>query len=129
MAGDFLLDSNFVIALLAEEPDAMQRLRAGVSAFVPAIVLGELYFGAQKSQRVEDNVARVDEFAAGNTVLVCDTATAQHYGRVKDKLRQKGRPIPDNDIWIASVALQYGLVLLTRDEHFTEVDDLQVEGW
>ncbi len=129
MAGDYLLDSNFVIALFAEEPAAIRRLQVGTPVFVPTIVLGELYFGAQKSQRVDENVARVDEFAASNTVLTCDTVTAQHYGSVKGTLRQKGRPIPDNDIWIAAVALQYGLTLLTRDEHFKEIDDLQVETW
>jgi len=48
---------------------------------------------------------------------------------VRDRLRLKGRPIPENDIWIAAVALQHGLPLATRDDHFNEVDGLRVENW
>ena len=74
-------------------------------------------------------MARVDEFAASVKVLDCDVLTAQHYGQIKDRLRVRGRPIPENDIWIASVALQFGLPLATRDDHFKEVEDLTLEAW
>ncbi len=94
-----------------------------------SIVLGELYYGALKSTRVEVNLARLDEFARSSTVLVCDTETARHYGQIKSKLRERGRPIPENDIWIAAVAIQHRFVLATRDEHFDEVEGLPVEKW
>jgi tRNA(fMet)-specific endonuclease VapC len=97
--------------------------------FTPSIVLGELYYGARKSTRVPENLARIEEFAARSTVLVCDTETARRYGEIKDRLRQKGRPIPENDIWIAAIALQYELTLVARDAHFENVDDLKVETW
>jgi tRNA(fMet)-specific endonuclease VapC len=74
--------------------------------FVPAITLGELYYGARKSPRFEANINRIDAFAATMAILGCDEATARQYGRVKDDLRAKGRPIPENDIWIAAVATQ-----------------------
>jgi len=70
-------------------------------------------------------MARVDEFAASNVVLGCDTETAYCYGLVKDKLRQRGHPIPENDIRIAALALQYDLGLVTYDAHFTGVENLQ----
>lgn len=41
----------------------------------------------------------------------------------------KGRPIPDNDIWIAALADQHQLILVSRDQHFNEVDGLQIEKW
>ncbi|MCZ6873303.1 MAG: hypothetical protein O7G88_07185 [bacterium] len=56
-----------------------QRLAEANEVFVPGIVLGELYYGARKSARVEENLARIDEFVASNTVLPSDTATAQQY--------------------------------------------------
>ncbi len=129
MPGRFLLDTNVVIALFASETAVQEHLEQAEEVFVPSVVFGELYFGARKSDRVEENVTRIDEFALGSSVLGCDLSTAREYGIVKEKLQEKGRPIPENDIWIAAIARQYGLVLVTRDTHFEEIEDLQVEMW
>jgi len=51
------------------------------------------------------------------------------YGRVKNELHRKGTPIPENDVWIAALALQHGLAVATRDRHFDAVDGLCVEAW
>ncbi len=64
-----------------------------------------------------------------NVVLACDADTARQYGTIKHALRLKGRPIPDNDIWIAAIARQYHLMLVTRDTHFAEVDELLSQAW
>ena len=96
---------------------------------MPSTVLGELYYGARKSAHAAGNLARIDDFAGSVAVLSCDALTAQYYGQIKDRLRLKGRPIPENDIWVASVAQQFGLPLATRDEHFREVDGLAVGVW
>ena len=129
MNGRVLLDTNIVIALFAKEVVVQQRLAETDEAFVSSIVLGELYYGAQKSSRGEANIARVNTFAAANAVLVCDSATAQYYGAIKTHLRAKGHPIPENDIWISAIALQYNLILATRDNHFNVVDGLQIVNW
>ena len=129
MSGRILLDTNIVIALFAKEVVVQQRLAETDEAFVSSIVLGELYYGAQKSSRVEANIARVNTFAAASAVLVCDTATAQYYGAIKNHLRTKGHPIPENDIWIAATARQHQLTLVTRDGHFQAVEGLVVEQW
>jgi tRNA(fMet)-specific endonuclease VapC len=127
--GRFLLDTNIVIALFVGEAAVQQRLTESGEVFVPCIVLGELYYGARKSTRVTENLARIDEFVAGSTVLPSDTTTAQQYGDIKNTLRAKGRPIPENDIWIAAIATQSQLTLVARDGRFHEVDGLQVEVW
>ena len=129
MSGRFLLDTNIVIAIFAKEAKAHAHLVKATEVFIPNIVLGELYYGAYKSLRITENIAKIDEFAANNTVLVSDTASAQAYGRIKSGLRAKGRPIPENDIWIAAMAMQYNLALATRDGHFEEVDGLVIEVW
>jgi tRNA(fMet)-specific endonuclease VapC len=54
---------------------------------------------------------------------------AREYGRLRQRLRTKGRPLPENDIWIAATAKHHELVLVTRDRHFGDVDDLLVEAW
>lgn len=129
MNGRYLLDTNIVIAIFADEAAVRQRLTRAGEVFVPGIVLGELYYGAHKSARIAANIARVDEFAAANTVLVCDIETAQQYGQIKSELRAQGRPIPENDIWIGAVAKQHQLTLVTRDSHFNNIAGLPLEVW
>jgi tRNA(fMet)-specific endonuclease VapC len=97
--------------------------------FLPVIVVGELYYGAHKSSRVAENLVRTEEFSGSIAVLGCDETTAEEYGRIKAALKAKGRPIPDNDIWIAAIAKQHSLVLATRDQHFSEVEGLLTESW
>jgi tRNA(fMet)-specific endonuclease VapC len=129
MAGRFALDTNIVIAVLENEPGALARWSSADEIFVSAVVLGELYFGARKSARGQTNVARIDRFASGSTILETDIDTAREYGDIKNSLQQKGRMIPDNDMWIAASALQYNLTLVTRDSHFRHVDGLDIESW
>ena len=129
MNGRYLLDTNIIIALFAEEALVKQNLGQAQEVFLPSIAIGELCYGARKSGRTQANLARIDELVANSTIVVCDTATAQQYGQVKNQLRLKGRPLPENDIWIAALALQHDLILVTRDAHFQEVESLQVVAW
>lgn len=127
MNGKSLVDTNVVIALFAGEPAVVEKLQKESAVFLCVPVLGELRYGAEASARVASNLARLDEFARALIVLPCDTATAKAYAEVKFELRQKGRPIPENDVWIAAIARQHELVLLTRDGHFQEIDSIEVE--
>jgi tRNA(fMet)-specific endonuclease VapC len=130
MSGRVLLDTNIVIAIFAEELPVLERIAAAEEVFVPAVALGELYYGARKSERAETNIARIDEFAAAAAILGCDALTAQQYGRIKNDLRAKGRPIPENDIWIGAVGMQHDLTVATRDhDHFSQIPGLTVEVW
>ena len=129
MNGKFLLDTNIVIALFANDALVRKGLIKAAQVFVPSIVLGELYYGAHKSLQKDKNIARVDELAAAGVILSPNTATAREYGEIKNILQNKGRPIPENDIWIAAIAKQYDLTLVTRDEHFKEVKEIAVKTW
>jgi tRNA(fMet)-specific endonuclease VapC len=129
MTGRLLLDTNAVIAILGNDASIQRSLTGVTEVFVPVIVLGELYYGANKSSRIAANIARIDEFAASCSALPCDTWTSQHYGRIKNALRIKGQPIPENDIWIAALAQQHGLVIVSRDAHFSAVDGLPITSW
>ncbi len=127
----FLFDTNVVIAAFEQEEAVTRRLEGSPAdaLFVPVVVLGEMDFGARKASRAVENLRRLEEFAAEANVLPCDRDTARFYGEIKDRLRRKGRPIPENDIWIAAVARQHGLVLVSRDSHFEHVEELEVESW
>ena len=129
MTGRYLLDTNIVIGLFAADETITESLKQAESVFVSSIVLGELCYGAYKSQRVQENISRMDKFAVANAVLHNDTETARQYGAIKERLYRKGHPIPENDIWIAAVALQFNLTLVSRDAHFAEITDLQVDSW
>jgi tRNA(fMet)-specific endonuclease VapC len=129
MNGRCLLDTNIIIALFAQDAAVKDNLGKAEAVFVPSIAVGELCYGALKSERVKENLARIDEFAANSVVLGCDTETARHYGAVKNALRIKGQPIPENDIWIAAIALQHGLILTTRDTHFYAIEGLGIAAW
>jgi tRNA(fMet)-specific endonuclease VapC len=128
-SGRFLLDTNIVIALLEGDDSVVSQLGPAAELFVPATVFGELFFGAAKSGHPSENAARVLRFAAASSILNCDLDAAREYGQMKQRLREKGRPLPENDIWIAAAAKRYGLVLVTRYRHFREVDDLTVVEW
>jgi tRNA(fMet)-specific endonuclease VapC len=106
MNGRYLLDTNIIISLFAKDSQIHNCLSMAEEVFVPCVAIGELYFGAHKSLKQEENLARVEEFAQNNTVLPCDTGIAKKYGDIKNRLKDKGLPIPDNDIWIAAIAQQ-----------------------
>jgi tRNA(fMet)-specific endonuclease VapC len=129
MLGRYLLGTDIVIALFANDAAARDNLAQAEEVFVPSIVIGELYYGAQKSERAAEYLLRVDEFAARSVVLGCDTETAQHYGETKNTLHLKGCSIAENNIWIAAIAMQHGLVLVTRDVNFDEIDGLNIVHW
>ena len=107
----------------------MANIAAAEEVFIPAVVIGELFYGAKKSGRPAENSHRIEEFAADNAVLSCDAETARLYGEVKSVLQRKGRPIPENDIWIAATALQHDLILVSRDEHFEAAEGVRRERW
>ena len=126
----YLLDTNAAVALLnGDEPIVKFFDTEDIDSFLSAITIGELHFGAEKSERAEANRRKVALLAEQYRVLPLNTETARIYGRIYHQLRAKGRPIPQNDVWIAAVALQHDLTLLTRDVHFKEVDNLPLQSW
>jgi tRNA(fMet)-specific endonuclease VapC len=125
---EVMLDTNIVSAAVEQETAVLNKL-AAVTAIIPIIVLGELYYGAYASTRVESNLQRVEALLEDFSVLVCDEDTARQYGVIRARLKKKGRPIPENDVWIAALASQHDLPLVTRDKHFAEVDGLTIESW
>lgn len=129
MSGRYLLDTNIVIALFQGEKIIFEKIDQSSELFLPSTVLGELYYGAFNSHKQEKNIERIDTFKSAVSVLYSDESTALFYGKIKKGLKDKGRPIPENDIWIAGIAQQYELTLVTRDRHFEYIEDLTIEEW
>ena len=127
MNGDYLLDSNIIIDIFRGDKKAISRIKRLYVVYVPVIVIGELYYGANKSDQTPKRKLEVEQLEEMVTVLNITRSTARIYGEIKDKLRAKGRPIPENDIWIAAISLEHQLTLLTKDKHFENVEDLVIE--
>jgi tRNA(fMet)-specific endonuclease VapC len=127
----YLLDTNAVIALLNDttSPIARRVRRHAPRDFgVSAVVIHELYYGAFKSQRVEQNVARVD--ALQFSVLEFDEEDARQAGHIRAQLASKGTPIGPYDVLIAGQARARELTLVTHNtSEFQRVPDLKVEDW
>jgi len=125
---ELLLDTNAVIAWLRQDND-LRRVAGKCQPIVSLFTVGEMFFGVRKSARPEENERALERALGDFAILFPDLATARHYGEVFAALRLKGRPIPVNDVWIAALALQHRLPLLTRDAHFGEVEALGVLRW
>ncbi len=123
-----LLDTVILVGYLRGKPEIQQRLTTS-TPYISVISIGELYIGALRSKSAANEIQKITRLLTFVPVLVCDMATAEHYGRIKHTLWKKGRPIPENDIWIAATALQYGLPLVSNDAHFMEVGGLALEQW
>jgi tRNA(fMet)-specific endonuclease VapC len=129
MAGKFLLDTNIVVAFFAGEESLHERFRDVGPLVLCVPVLGELFFGATKSNQMATNLQRLADLYNNITVVDCLLNTARVYGYVKHELQSAGRPIPENDLWIAAIAIEHDLILVTRDAHFSVVPNLKTERW
>jgi tRNA(fMet)-specific endonuclease VapC len=127
--GEVLLDTTVIIALFNQDPAVVISLADVEQSFTPSIAVGKLFYGAFRSGQAERNIRRIRDFILTSTILSVTAETAGTYGRVKNQLKLRGRPIPENDIWIAALALQHDLDLAARDAHFGEVEGLRLLSW
>ena len=123
---NLILDTNVVIDYFKHHPHVTGIINRAETIYLPVTVIGELYFGAYRSQRPEAKIKEIQEFFSTVVILEINLKTTDIYGAVKAALANKGRPIPYNDVWIAAIAIQYNLPLYTFDKDFKEVDSLQL---
>jgi tRNA(fMet)-specific endonuclease VapC len=129
MARGILLDSSIVIPHLRGQLDLALQAPPTEPLFLPLTALGERYKGVFKSGQPQRNRTVLETFLQTVAVLRPDTATAIHYAQISAELERKGTVIPENDIWIAAVALESAMPLATRDAHFQHVSGLQFLRW
>lgn len=123
------LDTNIVVDLLRKRNEAPHKIHAYNELYLPVTVCGELFFGAAISAKPVESKQDVMIFLAKCKLLDYDLSVAESYAEIRKHLQTKGRPIPENDVWIAATAVAYGLKLITRDQHFSNIDFLDVEFW
>ncbi|WP_293305413.1 type II toxin-antitoxin system VapC family toxin [Pedobacter sp. UBA5917] len=129
MAGNkVLLDTNIISALFKGDVSVANHIDKS-EVYLSSIIVGELCYGAEYSTKIEENIANIKQLISTYNVLSVDEETSFIYGKIKADLRKKGTPIPENDIWIASSAIQHKLKLSTRDKHFQEIKGLKILAW
>jgi tRNA(fMet)-specific endonuclease VapC len=124
-----LLDTNIVIDLFRGKREIAEGIDKADLVFLPVFALGELYFGAENSDRSFHQMSFIKKFLEISTILNTSDQTALIYGRLKKYLKLKGTPIPENDIWIGALALEHALPLVTRDRHFDLLPEIQIITW
>ncbi len=121
-----ILDTNAVSALLVGEPSLAEVLAASVRHELPVVVLGEYRFGLRRSTRRKRLEALFERLVKECRVLPINETTASVYAEVRDSLRQRGTPIPENDVWIAAICIEHQVPLATSDAHFSGIDELSL---
>jgi tRNA(fMet)-specific endonuclease VapC len=128
----YLLDTNIVIYVLKRRPiEVLSTFKANASRMaISSITLAELMHGAEKSQRVSENLETIEDFCSRLEVLPYGMKAAQHYGTIRAALEKLGQPIGVNDLHIAGHARSEGLVLVTNNtSEFERVPALALENW
>ena len=128
----YLLDTNIVIYVIKRRPiEILSTFNRNTGKMaVSSITEAELYYGAERSQRPDENALVVEEFLSHLTVLSYDSKAAQHFGNIKADLAKKGSLIGENDLHIAAHARSCGLILVSNNmREFQRVPNLMLENW
>ena len=123
------LDTNIVIEVFSGNKAIADKINEAGTFYISSIVLGELYVGINRVANKPKHLKKLQDFLNLCAVIEITAATAAFYGEISAALFKKGKPIPSNDIWIAATARQHNLILITRDQHFYEVEDITIEKW
>ena len=123
-----ILDTNGYTSYLGGDQNILNALAGAQITFMSIFVLGELYAGFKGGNREKENIRILRTFLKKPTVTLLNASneTAEVFGMVETSLRQAGTPIPINDVWIASHALEIGAVVVTYDKHFAMVPGLRL---
>ena len=120
-----ILDTNALSAWAEGRPAAGAALRSASRLVVPSVVLGEYYFGIRQSRRRRRYEDWLRRYLPLVDIAVVSHTTAGIYADLRLELKRAGNPIPSNDAWIAALARQHGLPVLSNDAHFDVVPGIE----
>jgi predicted nucleic acid-binding protein len=116
-----ILDTNALSATADSDPGITALLARAELVAIPVIVLGEYRYGIAQSRRHDDYEEWLRGLLNDCMVLDINEPTTRYYAEINLELKQLGRPIPTNDLWISALCRQHSLPLLSRDRHFDSV--------
>jgi tRNA(fMet)-specific endonuclease VapC len=124
-----ILDTNALSALLDKEAALLEAIRDSRELALPVIVLGEFRFGISVSRRRDEYLAWLRRDLPLFRVLPVVEETSIYYATIRSELKAGGSPIPANDAWIAALARQHRMPIVSRDTHFDKVKNIERLGW
>lgn len=124
-----ILDTNALSAFVDGDADVGEILRRQARAAIPVIVLGEFRYGIAESRHRSAYEAWLESQLPDFDIFAITDETAVAYAALRVALKRSGRPIPANNAWIAALALQHRLPVLSRDQHFDVVPNLERKSW
>ena len=122
------LDTNAYRALDDGNNKLSKYVKSATKLGLPIVVLGELYYGVFLGNKQEDNLVNLNRFITlpRLDILHVTEDTARIFGEIATELRQKGKPVQQDDMWIAALCKQYGYALATADKWFAEITGLEL---
>ena len=118
------------ISALAEGDSGFGAIVEGVpKVHLPVIALGEFRYGIERSRYKAELLRWLSALIELHDVLYINLKTLDAYSTIRTELRLAGTPIPANDIWIAALALQYRLAVVSRDNHYDKVKGIDRISW
>jgi predicted nucleic acid-binding protein len=124
-----ILDTNALSATADDDPAIIPLLARADQIAIPVIALGEYRYGIAQSRHRAAYAEWLKGLLHDCLVLDANEPTTHYYAEITLELKQKGSPIPTNDIWIAALCRQHSLPLLSRDRHFDLVAGIRRIGW
>lgn len=122
-----LVDTNVIIRFFKGQTELFNLFDDVGNIYVSSVTVGELLYGAELSSKKDFNSQTYKGFCEQLNIINIDLNIADRYASIKADLKSKGKPIPENDIWIAATAIENELTLITADSDFDYVSNLQVE--
>jgi tRNA(fMet)-specific endonuclease VapC len=129
----FILDTNICIYIIKKQPASVlarfEQLQVGEVA-MSLVTFGELEYGALRSQNVAKSSQILNDITRFIPVLSMEQSVAEHYADIRADLAAKGKPIGNNDLWIAAHARSLDAILVSNNlKEFERVDGLKLENW
>ncbi len=124
-----ILDTNALSALLDKDAALLKAIQESRELALPVIVLGEFRFGINVSRRRDEYLAWLRRDLSLFRVLPVVEETSVYYAAIRSELKASGSPIPANDAWIAALARQHRMPIVSRDTHFDKVENIERFAW
>ncbi len=122
-----LVDTNVIIRFFKGETELFSLFDDMDNLYISSISVGELMYVAELSKKTDFNKENYFNFCEQMKVIYPDLEVSKSYGKIKASLKAKGKPIPENDIWIAATCHAADLTLITADSDFDYIDEITVQ--
>ena len=123
------IDTSVAVNILNADKSIISKVFQFYPIYLPIVVVGELLFGAKNSGKSEKNIKKYINFINECLILNTTKTIADNYSEIRHSLKKIGKPIPENDLWIAAICKSYELPLMTMDKHFKYIEDINIIEW